>query len=132
MTIMPAPTTRANEEQWRLNRHYPKAKACDRNRSDLSAIIWVIRTYNSSLYTSTQHYVSKRTYLGSRRWIGKTRRQYFVQPTGPERLCSQNSMASSMWIAPCITRTSPVVTWQKDSPYYSGITQTFLGLSTKY
>jgi hypothetical protein len=38
VTIMPAPTTWAHE-QWHPNRHYTTAKACDRNRSDLSAII---------------------------------------------------------------------------------------------
>jgi len=42
-----APKTWADEKKWRIfHRHYP---ACDRN---LSAIIWVIRTYNSYLFTS--------------------------------------------------------------------------------
>ena len=73
---MPAPTT------WVGAYFSPAAEACNRN---LSAIIWVIRTYNSYLYTSTQHCVRKHL----------------------------------------------VPTWQKDSPYYSGLTQTFLGLSMK-
>jgi hypothetical protein len=74
--------------------------------------------------------VRKRTYIGFRRWNGKTRWYYFVQLTDPDRLYSQNSMAIFHANSACIT--SPVLTRQKDSPYCSGVTQTFLGLSMKY